>query len=716
MLPRLFPALAVLCAALPAFAATAPYTFTTTEADPVAAVGRTLALRGAAHVFAQPELGIVRTEWVMVDTAHDFSILNATAEVKARYTRYQAVVTPKGDVKEVALSLQLMECAMGTGNLAPAADPAGQCPLVEELPEKLAAKQTETGDALKKALAPAAEPVAAAAPAPVVTAMAEPVKAEPAKTEPVKAEPAKAAVPAAAVAPAPAPAAKGGGWSDFVDTRLTFAFCDDDIRKGSGESIPNSPSPNFGCGAQNTQFFENYETKTSGFDNFSNLVLYKKVDTFFPGLSADAALALRINQAALLGTNTGAFRDESSYLRLTYRPEGWGEKDNIQFVGFPISSDRFRLGYSYRISWGGNALFPTLASRPSKPGAKVQLTKGGFTTYLGLKTAIVQETQRETQLVEQDAAYGLLGGASYEITPGLKVDVNGGFFDRGTNPKQEVLGAPFQTFGGSAQVSYASGDKVGSSIDFALYRNDPNAPQKFFGVEKYPGGLSYTLAAEATMVGTTLADPDPLRSGSTAVDTGFAADLQARIKYDFLRVHMTAMLRDIQYLALNQGGVVPNQAMRKDIPTSSEFFVAVGADYHFPAIRFTPGVTLGVQRSASYESLPLDITGNNPGMENLGKRAIIVREDPSFADRILQEILPNNCGTNKDEACSPKPLVGAKFTARFDLADGLSAAAEVFGNYNPNRVEFVQDQFGVAQRTLGDPLQIGFNVLTGIRF
>lgn len=497
---------------------------------------------------------------------------------------------------------------------------------------------------------------------------------------------------------------------DFVDTRLTFAIGDDDVRKGAGESTPSSPAANFTPGGQNTQFFDNYETKTSGFDNFTNLVVYKRLDSYFERLVIDAAFAIRLNQNALTQSGVQVFRDESSYLRFSYRPDGWGENDNLQFIGFPLSADRFRLGYSYRISWGGSRMFPT--ARPA-PGMKLQLKKGNLVAYLGAKSALVLNQK----ISEEETNYALLGGVSYDLLEGLRVEANGGFFQRGVNPKQEVLGAPLQTFGGSAQISYSHGTQVGTSIDFALYRNDPSAPQRFFRPETYPGGLSYTAAAEATYVMTTLADPDQRRAGSTVLQPSAAGDLQFRMKYDFWRFHVTGMLRDLSFLTLNTPSIPPYQALPKNARQTPEFFVAAGADYHIPKLHLTPGIVVGFQQPASFEADSVgDVVGNNPPEASQGRRAMVVREDPSYPDRILLDILPSNCGKNEDEVCRARPILGAKFTLRLDLGDNVSTAGEVYTNYNPNRVRFRDDVYGVAQRTFDDPLQIGFNLLASARF
>ncbi len=60
---------------------------------------------------------------------------------------------------------------------------------------------------------------------------------------------------------------------DFVDTRLSFVFADDNVFAKAGETTPNSPSARFGAGNQNTQFYDNFNTKFSGFETLSNIVL-----------------------------------------------------------------------------------------------------------------------------------------------------------------------------------------------------------------------------------------------------------------------------------------------------------------------------------------------------------------------------------------------------------------------------------------------------------
>jgi hypothetical protein len=173
---------------------------------------------------------------------------------------------------------------------------------------------------------------------------------------------------------------------DFVDTRLSFVFADDNVLAGAGETTPNSPNARFGAGNQNTQFYDNFNTKFSGFETLSNIVLYKRMPAFFEGLTTEAALAILVLEQPSGGVT---LQDNSSYIRLNYAPPGWGEKENISLTGFPVSADRFRLGYAYRISWGGSGIFTNRATADGVPGVKLQITRDRWYAFVGGKTALV---------------------------------------------------------------------------------------------------------------------------------------------------------------------------------------------------------------------------------------------------------------------------------------------------------------------------------------
>ena len=498
-----------------------------------------------------------------------------------------------------------------------------------------------------------------------------------------------AAVCAALLVP---PAAASAG--DFVDTRLTFVFSDEDVLHGAGETIPSSPGARFGAGRSSTLFFDNYDTKYTGFETLSNLVLYKRDESFFTNVVTEAALALNLLVA---GPDDISFQDQSSYVRLTWKPQSWSDGEGLSFTGFPISADRFRLGYSYRLSWAGNRIFPRAADdeRPNA-GFKLQLTRKNFYVFAGAKGTLLIDDHTN----ELEANYGGLVGGGWDITENLRWEVGGGLFQRGTNPYIE--GENVTAGGVSTQVTWHVGLPIGTSIDFRLYKNDPEVYQRFFLPEEYPGGISYMISAEAPNLTQNLLDPDAL--ASTVRQEAMAGDVQARVKIDKTRLHMTASYRDLPYVLFNVPSLVPFQALSKEADSDPEFFVAAGVDYYIESLRLTPGFVAGVQMPASVTT-DLELGANAPSTLS-GRRTVVIRgEGP-------REILPVDAEV--------EPIYSLKGTARMDLSESMAAAGELYYTYDPNRSTLAGNQgdFVGSQnvRIFNDPDQLGFNLLLQARF
>ena len=100
-----------------------------------------------------------------------------------------------------------------------------------------------------------------------------------------------------------------------------------------------------------------------------------------------------------------------------------------------------------------------------------------------------------------------LAGAGIDPAPNVRIEVNGGFFDRGYNELQDVQTEKVQLFGASAQVSINDGMPVRSSVDYRLYKYNGERVSPLFNQEKYPGGLQWLAQAEVTMLGQTLKSP-----------------------------------------------------------------------------------------------------------------------------------------------------------------------------------------------------------------
>src|SRR6185436_20862613 len=80
---------------------------------------------------------------------------------------------------------------------------------------------------------------------------------------------------------------------DFMDTRLTWTFGDDDIIHQTGQAQPLSPDASIGDRKQYRLFFDNLNSRFGGRENLTHLSLYKKMPDFISKLDTEASLVLR---------------------------------------------------------------------------------------------------------------------------------------------------------------------------------------------------------------------------------------------------------------------------------------------------------------------------------------------------------------------------------------------------------------------------------------
>jgi hypothetical protein len=446
-------------------------------------------------------------------------------------------------------------------------------------------------------------------------------------------------------------------------------------------------------------FFDNYDTRYSGFETLSHLALYRRFDR--NRWEMEGGLLIRINE---LAEDNVRLADGGSFVRIAYwldpsrrRPE------RLALVAFPVSSDRMRLGYSYRLSWGGSPEF--FKSNPDSPqssgknpeavpGIKLQFDSDRLYAYVGLKSSVLLDRE----LGEKRSVHALLAGAGVDLTDMLRVELSGGYFSRGKNEAADVLGEPVHLFGASAQVSIHEGMPVGSSIDYKLYRNTPEDIRRLFRKETYPGGLTWLAAAEATVLGQTLKDGD--MTGSTAVQYGFAGDVNLRAKIDYTRFKLDLMARDLAFLLHSIPSLPPYWSFPSSYETSPELFVALGGDHHFPGPALTLGATVGLDLPATITTPQAE---DLPGNMSTG-RTMVVRHQ---ADR---SVLPD--GTDV------LPIWAVKGSARVDFGDSFATLADLYYQYDPNTVRydrsdpegaFTQSQFATFH-------QLGFHLSLEARF
>ena len=503
----------------------------------------------------------------------------------------------------------------------------------------------------------------------------------------------------------------GTDTSNFMDTRLTWTFGDDDFLHKTGELMPLSPNFSIGDRQQYRLFFDNLNSRFSGRENLTHLVMYKKMPGFIDKLTTEASLVLRFDLASL-SANTGnlnsALYDAGSYLRVFYQT-GKSEKEGVSAVFFPLDTDRFRLGYLYDISWGGTnasinqSIFPRIQG--SSPGLKVQYDSEKFYAFAGFKTATIVQPQQvlnpggendvETVRVGE-TNFGFLGGIGVDPHKHLRFDVGGGFFQQGKFDLDDVRGKSIYTYGGSARVVVHNKMPVPQSVDFRLYRNDPTAPQILFAPETYRRGeIAWSVSAEADVLGQHLKDFDT--PGQVKDQLAYAGALQAVVKADYLRVSVSGIFRNLNFVQRNVPGFIPFETLPSNAKTDPELFGAIAADYFFEKVHLTPGVSAGVQLPATFRS---EFTEG--GIQ--ASRTTVVRQQGD------ESILPYN----KERTA----IYQARVSLRWDLSKILGAV--VWGQFvrDNNGTLVVRDQTeGTASlRVFQSPNRLGAGLSLQARF
>lgn len=481
------------------------------------------------------------------------------------------------------------------------------------------------------------------------------------------------------------------GDSGFTDVRLNFTFTNENVLAEPGETIPSVPGWRFGRpNSLGTLFFDNYDTRFSGYETLSHAIMYRNYRK--DNLEVEGALVLRINEVAERRIDLS---DAGSYVLVSWwKDPTRKDPERITLTTFPVSSDRFRLGYSYRLSWGGNEEYRR--SSQSIPGFKLQYDTGKAYAFVGAKGTVLLDSAT----AEQVAKLGFLGGAGVDLSETLRFEVNGGFFNRGSNELEDVNNEDVQLYGVSAQLAAHQGMPVASSIDYKLYKYDPERIGRVFQKAKYPGGVSWLAMAEATYLGQTLKHPE--RSGSTTVQSGLAGDMNLRVMMDRIRMRLDVQYRDLAFLLHS----VPSLPTYSDFPQEYEitpnFFAAAGIDQNFED-RLTLGVVVGVELPATLTS-PTGVPGDTT--MGSGRSTAVIRNNGGTT---LINVLPDG-----EEAAASFAVKGS---GQLDFGEVYAALLDIYYVYDPNQTRLrragPEDLF---EYEFGEFNQLGVNLTLQAKF
>lgn len=483
----------------------------------------------------------------------------------------------------------------------------------------------------------------------------------------------------------------------FMDTRLSFSFSDDDWLRGPGETTPSSPFVDFAPRSNNQFFFDGLNRRDSGYETLTHLVLHRRQKGFLPGLDTEAAFVGRIRIVQDDDTNvfSTSINDDGTYLRLRYFFSGSVENEkasNIEMVAFPFNSDRFRLGYLYDISWAGIDIFPR--PRVAAPALKVQLNLGDGYAFVGAKTArLLDETPG---IMTNEAYWGGLAGAGWDFFDMISVDVGSGVFHRGTNPNPGVKGEPVLGYGASGRVALHLGRDVPGSIDFRLYRSDPAMADLFRVTRSAREGFSFLATLEYTHLQQTLQDPDNLRS--TKIQAANAGAFSTRIGWNGLEIGADAIYRDLAFVLYNRPGFTSFQDFSANSALTPEFLLALSANWFFESLHLTPGIVFGVQMPASIAGLDRRRVDEVSTVDFAKSQVVVVRNMGS------QDILPCNeyadNGGFRDcvDPQQAEPIYAVRGALKWDLSDMLALVFETTLYIDNNETQVVDNATGIASR------------------
>jgi len=490
--------------------------------------------------------------------------------------------------------------------------------------------------------------------------------------------------------------------SDFVDTRLTITFGDDDLLAPTGEQVPLSPLPGFGDRPAYELFFDNLNTRFSSRETLTHLVLYRQMPAFANDVTTEAALVVRMQ---LVGEDV-RIGDTGSYIRVRYAPWAGEPDDGLSLTLFPFDADRFRLGYLWTLSFGGAEFVPR-ATLFRAPGLKLQLDRGIGYYFVGFKT-IPARTPLDVEIESPDGSdvdvetvrvsetqYMALAGAGWDFFDDhLRVEFGAGYFQQGVLDLTGYPNAQLYSVGGAARIAWHDDLDVGQSIDFRLYRNDPNAPFEVFRQPSYvPGQLGWLVSAEIDYIAQHLADAD--QPNTTTLEPALAGALQGRMQYGYLRLELTGLYRDLGYILKNVPSFTPFLTIPDAAERRPELFFAMAADYHFPEPHLTLGISGGLQ-------LPASLTTALRFGAAESSRTLVVREEGFVS------ILP--------PGVEAVPIVGARAHARLDLSEMLYSLLWVQYVRDENATRLVVSTNEGTRRVFQRADQLGLGLSVAARF
>lgn len=510
-------------------------------------------------------------------------------------------------------------------------------------------------------------------------------------------EPAPAPTPApASAAPAAAPEAPGKPKpkvSDFVSSTLTFYLGDDNVLAGSADR-----SPNIGLHDDYPElFFEGLNAEKPAVVTETHLVLYAKAPGFIPFVDTQGAFVaeFELSRDPEDRRLVAAFKDDGSWLGATFwfRREKTGA--HLELTAWPYSADRFRLGYTYDLTWGGNRVY--VGNEGPVPGVRLDLRTDRFYAFAGAKS--LRQLRADNDEVE--SYWGVLAGAGPNVAFGpeekgrLSYDFGAGYFSRGTFQFDPFTAVPVQAFGFSHRLMFTWNQRMGASPDLKNMVNDPELRKAINILPQYDGSFGLGVSGELSTLWQTLIDP--AQSDALRWEDAVAGIATAQVRFaKSMRVGVDVVYRDLDFIWFNTPSWTPYVAVPDETESRPAVYGAFWWDWYLERPKLMPGFIIGLMQPAS---LSAEIDGS-------GDRQVQVT--PRADER---STLP--------PGVEPFTILSMKGSLRWYLSSMLSVVGEVSFTQDWNQTKYVYDaEDEVGRRVLDDrrARALGLNLLMQAKF
>ena len=447
---------------------------------------------------------------------------------------------------------------------------------------------------------------------------------------------------------------------DFMDIWVTSAFEDTNVNAGP-EAY--SPSANF-VQRGNRAFFEDYESRTSDDISRAQLVLYRADDGNWAGWKTEAAFVLRYTpylNPDQTDPGTG-IEDDGSYVRIIRELEG--DDHSISLTGYAVDSGRFRLGYSYDLTWGGRNMYAFTTG--AAPGVRLQWQKGGTYAFAGMKSAVGDYVDPDTRLKRNQAFYGYLGGAGTEIGDNLKLEIGVGSFQQGQIQNVDyttstLYGEIINAIGYAGQFAWRSNVDLKwiESADLKLYRNSPDFVRDTYINHRSLDGFGVLVQGEINRLSHNLLDP--VAGNTTTIETGTAADLQTIFVNNNTSLGLDLVYKDLAYILFNVPGLTSGVAMNPDMSQTAQLYGRMKASHHFASAHIAPTIGFGWMQPATYE------TSGGTFVQ--------------YTERDKEQV---------PQGQDPSPIMSGIAGVQVDMSKSVVVIGEVLYTVDPNQSEFVK--------------------------